>query len=105
MQHPGCGERRQAEDLEAREDILSMLLAHTDMDDQHLLDELFTLLVAGHETTATALSWALERLAHHPHAWERLRSGEEDYLDAVCKETLRLRPVVPGVIRVLKSYA
>ena len=53
-------------DLEEREDILSLLLAHTDMDDASLRDELLTLLVAGHETTATALAWALERLAHHP---------------------------------------
>ena len=48
------------------------------MDDARLRDELLTLLAAGHETTATALAWALERLAHHPHAWERLRSGDED---------------------------
>jgi cytochrome P450 len=95
--------RRAAPDLHEREDILSMLLAHTDMDGARLRDELLTLLVAGHETTATALAWALERLAHHPRAWERLRGGDEDYLDAVCKETLRLRPVLPAVIRVLKQ--
>ncbi len=95
--------RRAAPDLDDRDDILSLLLAGTDMDDATLHDELLTLLVAGHETTATALAWALERLARHPGAWERLRAGDDDYLDAVCKETLRLRPVLPAVIRMLKA--
>ncbi len=67
--------RRADPDLEEHADILSMLLAGTDMDDATLKDELLTLLVAGHETTATALAWALERLARHPGAWERLREG------------------------------
>jgi cytochrome P450 len=85
--------RRTAGDLEDRDDVLSMLLLARDdqgrgMSDAELRDELMTLLVAGHETTATALAWALERLARHPDAWERLREevragGEEDYLDAV----------------------
>jgi cytochrome P450 len=96
--------RRSAPDLEEREDVLSRLLSATAMTDGELRDELMTLLVAGHETTATALAWALERLARHPGAWERLRA-DEDYLEAVARETLRLRPVLPVVLRKLAEPA
>jgi cytochrome P450 family 135 len=101
---------RVASDLERREDILALLVQARDedgapMSDDELVDELVTLLVAGHETTATALAWAIERLVRHPDAYERLREGGEDYALAVAQETLRLRPVFAFVDRRLVEPA
>jgi cytochrome P450 len=95
------------EQLAARSDILSLLVeaTHEDgtpMGDAEIRDELLTLVLAGHETTATALSWAMDLLLRHPTVLARVHAddgGDDAYLDAVCKEVLRIRPVVPIVGR------
>ena len=107
--------RRSREDLAERRDILSLLMQARDEDgqpmtDAELRDELVSLLLAGHETTATSVAWAIERLVRHPDKLERLVAeidahpdGGEEYMTAVVNETLRVRPVVPIVVRMLKG--
>lgn len=99
---------------EGRNDILALLVSARDVDgvplsDENLLDQIITLLLAGHETTTTGLAWTFERLTRHPAASARLRrelaAGEGGYLDAVVNETLRVRPVVDGVWRKLTASA
>lgn len=94
-----------ADDLEQRPDVLAMLVRGNQdgMTTSELRDQLVTLLMAGHETTATALSWTFERLVRHPAVLAKTqraaREGDNDYLDAVVTESLRVRPVVPDVSR------
>ncbi|HJQ84463.1 MAG TPA: cytochrome P450 [Candidatus Binatia bacterium] len=118
--------RRRTEGTAGRTDIMSLLVDARDeqgqpMRDEELLDEMFTLLMAGHETTATSLAWVFWHLGHHPEVVAELRaelarvvgSGEVEtgnlaqleYLDAVVKETMRLTPVVTLIARQLHAPA
>lgn len=89
--------------LARRSDAMAMLVRSVDdagrpMPDEELIDQLLTLLLAGHETTATALAWTFERLIRDPALLKRTAQAAADdddaWLDAVCKESLRVRPVV-----------
>jgi cytochrome P450 len=106
--------RRAEPGHEERDDVMSLLLGARDedgrpMSDEEVRDELVTVLGAGHETTATGLAWAVERLVRNPEVLARLRdsvaAGEEDYLGATVKETLRSRPVIVDVARKLTAPA
>lgn len=107
-------ERRHAPDLAERTDVLSRLILVGDeqgdvLTDQELRDQLVTLLLAGHETTATALAWALYEVGRDPEQRRRAReaadSGDDAWLEAVLKESMRLHPVIPMVVRTLMKPA
>jgi cytochrome P450 len=107
-------ERRRATDLADRPDVLSRLLQARDesdagLTDEELRDQLVTLLLAGHETTATALAWALHELGKDPvqeaKARDAASAGDTAYLEAVLKESMRLHPVIPMVVRHLMEPA
>ncbi len=106
-------ERRTAPDLADRTDVLSKLIVQGEqgdrLDDTELRDQLVTLLLAGHETTATALAWALYEAGRDPDLLRRCQraasEGDDDFLDAVMKESMRLHPVIPMVVRTLMEPA
>jgi cytochrome P450 family 135 len=108
--------RARRAEANGHDDVLALLLAARDedghgLDDDAVRDELMTVVAAGHETTANALAWAIERLVRHPEAMEQLLAELDDdpaggpYLDAVVRETLRVRPVIGDTARVLAAPA
>jgi cytochrome P450 family 135 len=102
--------RRQS-DPAGRDDVLSMLLKARDEDgepltDRELRDELMSLVLAGHETTANSLAWTFERLMRNPEAYGRLRyrvrgTGGAEYVEATIHESMRVRPVIPMIVRMV----
>ncbi len=113
-------ERREARDLAERRDVLSRLLQVGDdadgaegaadaLDDTELRDQLVTLLLAGHETTASALSWALHEVGRDRDLLARTQraadEGDDDWLEAVMKESMRRHPIIPMVVRTLTKPA
>lgn len=111
-------ERRQAHDLDGRDDVLSRLLrvgtdpsgdgsGETPLSDAEMRDQLVTLLLAGHETTASALSWTLHELGRHPELLARATAaadaGDDAFLEACLKEGMRLHPIIDFVARTLQS--
>ncbi len=99
-----------------RHDVLSLLLEACDEDGQHLndkeiRDELMALVLAGHETTANSLAWTFERLVRTPAPYDRLRAAVrgdangdgEEYVEATIYEGMRMRPVIPMIVRMVKK--
>jgi len=106
-------ERREAPDLAERTDVLSQLIRIDDggdrLTDEELRDQLITLLLAGHETTAAALAWTLHEVGRDPQQRERARTaalaGDDEWLEALLKESMRLHPIIPMVVRTLMKPA
>lgn len=106
-------ERRTAPDLADRTDVLSRLILQGEdgdaLSDTELRDQLVTLLLAGHETTASALAWSLYEVGRSPELLARCQQaaaeGDDEYLDAVLKESMRLHPIIPMVVRTLMKPA
>jgi cytochrome P450 len=108
-------DRRASADAHRRDDVLSLLLSARDeqgrpLTDHELRDELMSLVLAGHETTANSLAWGFERLLRTPRAYDRLRDvvragGDDasagDYVEATIHETMRSRPVIPMIVRLV----